>query len=356
MSWVRLPGARQPAPGSGGALGGADLGEVRQMSWLLERLELPPGSWVLDPFAGVGTTARACLDRGCVPFGVEIEVDRVTELQRNAPGQLGLIHGDAAHLVWADGTFDAVMTNWPYPGFRQAPSDHRSLYGRTWAAYCAGLQSVIAEMVRVARPGAPIAVCVQNERGPDGVRPVVHEIALALAQRARLQAEDCLLYDDGSHEWVLHATAPGPDARGWRSVTEALAGRVAVVGSTAMSALAPGILDGRPPDLDLVCASEVVPECLGILEAQGFSLTSWGEPITAAVSMDRLSRRFYVRAVRDLAPRVVDLTYEAAVPLQRAVEAADPVTRIAAATDVQALMRARGAARDQERLHDWGAL
>ena len=326
------------------------------MAWVLERLEVPPGSWVLDPFAGVGTTARACLDRGCVPFGVEIEVDRVAEMQRNAPRQLGLIHGDASHLVWADGTFDAVITNWPYPGFRQVPSDHRSLYGRSWAAYRVGLQRVIAEMLRVARPGAPIAVCVQNERGPNGVRPVVHEIANALAQSAQLQAEDCLLYDDGSHEWVLHARAPGPDARGWRSVTEALAERVAVVGSTAMGALAPAILDGPPPDLDLVCTTEVIPACLRILQAQGFSLTSWGEPITTAVSMDLLSGRFYVRALRDLAPRVVDLTYEAPIPLKRAVLAADPVTRIAAATDVQALMRARGAVRDQKRLRDWRSL
>lgn len=356
MSWVRLPGARQPALGSGGALGSADLGEVRQMSWALERLEVPSGSWVLDPFAGVGTTARACLDRGCVPFGVEIEVDRVAEMQRNAPGQLGLIHGDAAHLVWADGSFDAVITNWPYPGFRQVPSDHRSLYGRSWAAYRAGLQGVVAEMLRVARPGAPIVVCVQNERGPDGIRPVVHEIAHVLAEIGQLQAEDCLVYDDGSHEWVLHATAPGPDARGWRSVTDALGDRVAVVGSTAMSVLAPAILDGPPPDLDLVCAPEAVSACLGILQSQGFALTSWEEPITASVSMDLLSGRFYVRAVRDLAPRVVDLTYEAAIPPKRAVRAADPVTRIAAATDVQALVRARGAERDHKRLRDWEML
>jgi tRNA G10 N-methylase Trm11 len=71
--------------------------------------------WVLDPFAGVGTIHR--LRRfGHHTIGVELE----PEWARQHPGTL---LGDARHLQFADGSFDAVATS---PTFGNRMADHHN--------------------------------------------------------------------------------------------------------------------------------------------------------------------------------------------------------------------------------------
>lgn len=46
---------------------------VALMRWCIDRLRLPPGSTIIDPFCGVGTTGVACMQAGMNFLGVEID-------------------------------------------------------------------------------------------------------------------------------------------------------------------------------------------------------------------------------------------------------------------------------------------
>lgn len=68
---------------------------VALMRWCIKRLKLKPGSLIIDPYAGSGTTAVACIAEGvrCIlierdPQYVAIARRRVAEAMGTAPGQL----------------------------------------------------------------------------------------------------------------------------------------------------------------------------------------------------------------------------------------------------------------------------
>jgi site-specific DNA-methyltransferase (adenine-specific) len=55
---------------------------VRLMRWCLGRLKLPPGSLVLDPYAGSGTTGVACLKAGYRCILIEREAKYIDVIHR----------------------------------------------------------------------------------------------------------------------------------------------------------------------------------------------------------------------------------------------------------------------------------
>jgi len=52
------------------------------MRWCLERLKLAPGSTVLDPYAGSGTTAVACMQMGLNCIAIESETKYIPVIER----------------------------------------------------------------------------------------------------------------------------------------------------------------------------------------------------------------------------------------------------------------------------------
>jgi site-specific DNA-methyltransferase (adenine-specific) len=67
----------------------ATVKPVALMRWLV-RLVTPPGGWVLDPFAGSGTTAMACLAEGFNCIAVEREASHVADIRRRVAHVAGL--------------------------------------------------------------------------------------------------------------------------------------------------------------------------------------------------------------------------------------------------------------------------
>lgn len=59
---------------------------VSLMLWCLRRLNLPPGSLVLDPYSGSGTTAVACLKAGLKCICIEKEARYVDVIRRRVAG------------------------------------------------------------------------------------------------------------------------------------------------------------------------------------------------------------------------------------------------------------------------------
>ena len=136
--------------------------------------------YALDTLARIKTFARVRAR------GVEVEV----------------IHGDARELA-LDGPYDAVVTSPPYPGLIDYHEQHRYAYElldlhdcrelevgaaaagtskRALAAYSAGIVDVLLNVRESLRPGAPIAIVVNDRR----------DLYPEILERAGLQAEERL--------------------------------------------------------------------------------------------------------------------------------------------------------------------
>lgn len=158
---------------------------------LLDR-QLPSTGVVLDPFAGIGRVHElATATRRTI--GVEIEAEWAATHPRT-------LHGDATALPFPDAFFDAVATS-PAYGNRMADSydgrdgsrrhTYRLSLGRPLSIGSgAGLQwgesyrdlhrRAVAEMVRVARPGAVILVNAKDHVRAGEVQHVVEWWATTL--------------------------------------------------------------------------------------------------------------------------------------------------------------------------------
>lgn len=127
-----------------------------------------------------------------------------------------------------------------------------------------------------------------------------------------------------------------------------------IIGSVGLALRAPALLEGLPADLDLLLPDDraALSTFVRVLAARGAAVTSWEDPVTESLEVD-LAGRFYLRA---RLPReggkglVVDATYECPwVPYAEARSRATDVrgVLVAALDDLFALLRARGAPRDE---------
>lgn len=121
-------------------------------------LDLDPAACVLDVACGPGNTTRPIAD-SLGESGRVIGFDASPAMLRQAvsdtsDSRIDYVLGDAASLPFADDTFDAVtclaalyLMDEPY--------------------------KVIAELVRVLRPGGAVALMASCRRGPDAVQPLL---------------------------------------------------------------------------------------------------------------------------------------------------------------------------------------
>jgi len=113
------------------------------------RLNLQPGSKVLDVACGTGNLAIAAARKGCVVAGLDLASNLVLQARARAQREsldIDFTQGDAELLPYADATFDAVLSMY---GVMFAPRPER----------------IVSELRRVVKPGGLIALANWT---PDG--------------------------------------------------------------------------------------------------------------------------------------------------------------------------------------------
>ncbi|MBV9026383.1 MAG: ubiquinone/menaquinone biosynthesis methyltransferase [Streptomycetaceae bacterium] len=101
--------------------------------------EAGPGCRMLDVAAGTGTSSGALLRTGATVVACDFSQGMLAVGRRRRPG-IGFVAGDGHQLPFADGAFDAVTISF---GLRNVHDT----------------RGVLAEMLRVTRPGGTLVVC-----------------------------------------------------------------------------------------------------------------------------------------------------------------------------------------------------
>ncbi|MCC4602970.1 DNA methyltransferase [Xanthomonas campestris] len=302
-------------------LHGRDCGWVNQMRPFVRHFSLP-GEQVFDPFCGFGTTLLAAALEGRNAHGMEIDAARAqvarTRLQRHgvdAPVVVGSLVQTAPAAA-----IDLCLTNVPYFGCQwRGEAQPGQLYASAdYAGYLAGLRAVFHALRRRLRADAFGVVMVENICLGGQLIPQAWDLGRILGSLFTLHDERVLCYQraaggiahartgsNRSHEYALifqHCRAQldlAQAAQLLRAV-QALGVPVRVHGSYARWLQSPTLVPDGPADLDLMLRAEqpLWDRLTAWLQAQGFSLSLWGEPCRAPVPLAAVRAHHYLRAER----------------------------------------------------------
>lgn len=172
QSWFEIDG-RLPEIGSKGA-------DIRFPESLVADIISDfsnPGDWVLDPFAGFGTSLHAAVSLGRKAIGFEIVPERAEVAGRALalPNQVITSDAETADLSEIP-MCDLLVTSPPYTSI----DFDEELWG---ARYFVVLEEIFCRVATRLKAGAPIVVEVSNIRNEDGFRPLAFQLGLVLGRR-----------------------------------------------------------------------------------------------------------------------------------------------------------------------------
>lgn len=298
-----------------------DCGWVEQMRPFIRQFSRP-GELVLDPFCGFASTLLAAHLEGRAGLGYEIDPARAG-LARERLAR----HGAAGQRVVADdllrappgASIDLCLTNIPYFGCSWASDDPDQLYASAdYAGYLERLGERFGLIRRLLAPGRYCVVMAENPQLGGRMLPLAWDVARLLAGQLQLCEERILLYpkppealpplssrSDRSHEYalVLRKQAELPDPQAGLELLRAMqaAGlRFALHGSFAT--WLEGDARVRPADIDLLLPAEdqALNTTLAWLQARGFALSCWQQPLSLPLRLADYRGRYYLRAERVL--------------------------------------------------------
>ncbi|MFW9794369.1 MAG: DNA methyltransferase [Candidatus Thorarchaeota archaeon] len=183
------------------------------------------GSWVLDPFAGVGSTSVACKEMERNSVGIElakefVEIGNIAISESEGGGEHILIRGDSLqalnlidnHFNGQSPMFDFVITSPPYwnmlrksrggndsvhkeraaKGLRQHYSDSEADIGNIedYEKYIETMGCILGQLRPLLSEKAYVAVVVQNMRDEDGtLKPIAWDLAKRMSEDYNLRQE-----------------------------------------------------------------------------------------------------------------------------------------------------------------------
>jgi len=183
------------------------------------------GNWILDPFAGVGSTLIACRESGRNAFGIELHEDFVESGKKQlsaitGSGMQHLLVGDSQDAIalinrnFGDSppVFDYLITSPPYwdmlrksrggnesvhrqrkrQGLKQYYSESKRDLGNItdYEEYVSILGSIFGRLKPLLKEKAYLTIVIQNMRDIDGkLRPIAWDLAKRISEDYELRQE-----------------------------------------------------------------------------------------------------------------------------------------------------------------------
>jgi SAM-dependent methyltransferase len=141
--------ARQKGTWESGDFGQVAKFLVPDAEQFMARIDLRPGSTVLDAACGTGNLAVLAARRGCISSGLDIASNLIAQARERARQEslaIEYTEGDAEAMPYPDASFDVVVSMW---GVMFAPRPER----------------VVSELRRVTKPGGLIALANWTPEG-----------------------------------------------------------------------------------------------------------------------------------------------------------------------------------------------
>jgi hypothetical protein len=176
--------------------------DVRSVDSLVEHFIskfTEPGEIVFDPFAGYGTTLVVAERLGRLAFGVEIDQRRADYARSRVLHPERLIIGDSRRLANQQlPEFDFSFSSPPYMarGHFEDPLTGYRTEGRGYEAYLHDLRNTYRQLSQFMRPGARVALEVQNLKNEGVITTLAWDIAAELSEIFHFLGETVVTWDN----------------------------------------------------------------------------------------------------------------------------------------------------------------
>ena len=158
------------------------------------------GDVVLDPFAGYGTTLLVAERLGRIPFGVEIDQDKVNFVRSKLSNSENIIHGDSRLLAnMALPAIDFSMTSPPYMPKDNHPENPFTGYktkGEGYQAYLRDIRSIYGQLRKLMKPAGTVVLEVANLKIENKVTTLAWDIGQEISQVLRFEGEIIVCWEN----------------------------------------------------------------------------------------------------------------------------------------------------------------
>jgi ubiquinone/menaquinone biosynthesis C-methylase UbiE len=167
---------------------------------ILERVTVERGTRVLDMGCGAGRFCRIAADRGAHISGLDATA-RFIQIARERIPAGDFRHGDIEHLPWPDDSFDVVT------GFNSF-------------IFAANIVGALREAMRVARPGASIAITVFGRPERCESTSIFGSVGQLLPAQPEAEDGAPALYEEGTLETLASQAGLTPTEADYVDVAE----------------------------------------------------------------------------------------------------------------------------------------
>jgi DNA modification methylase len=158
------------------------------------------GDIVFDPFAGFGTTLFVAERMGRVPYGVEINQDRVNFVRSKLANTENIIHADVRSLSEIDlPEIDFSITSPPYmskDNHPQYPFAGYKITGEGYEEYLRDIRSIYQQLRAHMKPTGKIILEVANQKTENQVTTLAWDIGREISKVLCFEGEIVVCWDE----------------------------------------------------------------------------------------------------------------------------------------------------------------